>query len=118
VRQKLQPLGALAGRRKIAVMAVKHLNKNEGASVENRIGGSIGYVGIARSILLFGHDNRKEFTPGHTYGGVKVIKGNLSQGCSPVAYEINSRGFTWLGTDEDITEEVLLPKPRTRNRES
>jgi hypothetical protein len=110
VRAKLQPLVDLAATRRVAIVGIKHLNKDEGKSIGNRIGGSIGYAGLARSILLFGHDNQKEYEPGHTYGGVISIKNNISANQMGVTYEVHNNGFTWLGPDPELTVERLMPK--------
>jgi hypothetical protein len=117
VRQSLQPLIRLAMRRGIAILGIKHLNKNEGASIENRIGGSIGYAGLARSILLVGHDNTKEFVPGHSYGGIIAIKTNVAAATMPIAYEITNAGFEWLGADPDLTIDSLLPGKPKKDRD-
>jgi len=115
LRVALQPLINCAIRRKIAIVGIKHLTKNENMSIENRIGGSIGWAGLARSILLVGHDNEKEFEPGTTYGGIMSIKANLAGGVVPLAYQITNAGFEFLGPDTTITEERLLPKAKKKN---
>lgn len=114
LRVALQPLVNCAIKRKIAIVGIKHLTKNENMSIENRIGGSIGWAGLARSILLVGHDNEKEFEPGTTYGGIMSIKANLAGGVVPLAYQITNGGFEFIGSDTTITEERLLPKPKKK----
>jgi hypothetical protein len=56
VRRALAPLAAMAHRTGIAVVVVAHLNKSAGADPLYRVGGSIGIVGGARSVLLFTRD--------------------------------------------------------------
>ncbi|MBT3223527.1 MAG: AAA family ATPase, partial [Proteobacteria bacterium] len=51
VRRVLGPLAALAEDLRIAVLAIKHLNKNEERSQISRVGGSIGFVAAARSVF-------------------------------------------------------------------
>jgi AAA domain/Primase C terminal 1 (PriCT-1) len=54
IRRVLDPLGAMAARRGFASLAVVHLNRRADSDVLNRITGSGGYGGSARSILTFG----------------------------------------------------------------
>ena len=56
VRSILEPLADLAGRRGTTIIIVKHMNKSETKSVAERIGGSIGYVNVARGVYLIGAD--------------------------------------------------------------
>lgn len=56
VRRGLAPLAAMAQRLSIAVVVVLHLNKAQGTDALYRVGGSIGFVGGARSLLLFTRD--------------------------------------------------------------
>jgi putative DNA primase/helicase len=50
VRAVLEPVASLAEKYKIAVIAVMHLNKAAQSAILYRIGGSIGFVGISRTI--------------------------------------------------------------------
>jgi putative DNA primase/helicase len=54
IRRVLDPLAALAARHRFAALAVVHLNRRSDTDVLNRITGSAGYGGSARSILTFG----------------------------------------------------------------
>jgi hypothetical protein len=54
IRRVLDPLAALAARRSFAAVAVVHLNRRSDTDILNRITGSAGYGGSARSILTFG----------------------------------------------------------------
>lgn len=56
VRRALAPLASMAQRLGIAVVVVAHLNKSQGTDALYRVGGSIGFVGGARSLLLFTRD--------------------------------------------------------------
>lgn len=56
VRRALAPLAAMASRLGIGVVVVCHLNKSAGADALYRVGGSIGLVGGARSLLVFTRD--------------------------------------------------------------
>ena len=54
IRRVLDPLASLCARRHFAALAVVHLNRRTDTDVLNRITGSGGYGGSARSILTFG----------------------------------------------------------------
>jgi len=54
IRRVLDPLAALCARRHFAALGVVHLNRRTDSDVLNRITGSGGYSGSARSILTFG----------------------------------------------------------------
>lgn len=56
VRRALAPLAGMAQRLGIAVVVVAHLNKAQGTDAIYRVGGSIGLVGGARSLLVFTRD--------------------------------------------------------------
>lgn len=119
VRQAMNPLIKFAMRHKIAVLGIKHLNKDESKSVEARVGGSQAYTGLARTILFAGHDNEKPFGPNHeVYAAVMQTKGNVAGMTSPICYEVNDRGLTFLGSDPNITADRLLPKPPDRKKAS
>lgn len=60
IRRVLDPLGAMAARRRFAVVAVVHLNRRNDSDVLNRILGSTGYGGSARSILTFARHPENE----------------------------------------------------------
>jgi len=56
VRSVLAPLAKMAERNRVAVLFVRHLNKQRGGRAIHRGGGSIAIVGAARSGLLLGRD--------------------------------------------------------------
>lgn len=56
VRRVLAPLAEHAARMNLAVLAVLHLNKTSGGTALNRVGGSVGFGGAARSVLLLARD--------------------------------------------------------------
>jgi hypothetical protein len=60
IRRVLDPLAALSARRKFASVAVVHLNRRTDTDILNRITGSGGYGGSARSILTFGRHPENE----------------------------------------------------------
>jgi hypothetical protein len=56
IRRALAGLAMMAERRRIAVLVCAHLNKSEQRQMLYRVGGSIGIVGLARSVLFLTHD--------------------------------------------------------------
>jgi hypothetical protein len=56
IRRALAPLARVAEEHDCAVLVIVHLNKQRGGDPLYRIGGSIGQVGAARSVLGFGRD--------------------------------------------------------------
>lgn len=110
VRDALNPALKLGHKYGVAFLGVKHLNKDESKSIDNRVGGSIAYTGLARTILFAGHDCEKELEKGVTYAAVMVTKGNIAGRVSPISYEVNDRGLFILGPDDSITPERLLPR--------
>lgn len=56
MRRALTPLVELAQRTGCAVLAVMHLNKKLGGPAIYRAGGSIGFIGIARTAMLLAKD--------------------------------------------------------------
>jgi hypothetical protein len=60
VRQVLTPLALMAERLGVAILLVRHLNKDEAKSAMNRGMGSVAFVGVARMALLFVENPYKE----------------------------------------------------------
>ena len=52
VRGLLQPLGDIASRHSVAIIAVDHLSKNDSRTALMRVNGSIAFTGMARAVLL------------------------------------------------------------------
>jgi hypothetical protein len=109
VRRVLAPLAALAVKFDLAVVLIRHLNKM--ANVQNvlyRGGGSIGFVGAARSGLFSAKDpDDPERRLLATY------KHNLCRGAETLAYRpVPSKGnseipiIEWLGTDPRSAQEI------------
>lgn len=59
-RSAIAPLHKLAEQTGAAVIGVMHLNKTQVDDVVRRVGGSIGFVGLARSIVLWTRDPEDE----------------------------------------------------------
>src|SRR5208337_4779584 len=56
LRSVLEPLGDLANRRKITILTIKHLNKDEAKTAASRVGGSIAYVNVPRACAVIAAD--------------------------------------------------------------
>jgi putative DNA primase/helicase len=101
VRSKLAALTAFAELRRIAVVLVAHLNKNEARKAVYRVGGSIGFVALARSVLLFGRD------PDSGRRAIVPLKSNLAALAAAVEYSIQDGLFSWGGVLADVTADKL-----------
>lgn len=105
VRTALAPLVELAQRRRIAVVSVVHMNKDQAKKALYRAAGSVGFVGLARSVLLAA----KEEDTGRR--AVVAIKHNLTGESVPLEYRVTEVGFEWLGEAPELTAERLLAVP-------
>jgi hypothetical protein len=116
-RFALAPLAALGKRFGIAIFLIMHLNKAEQMKVLYRVGGSIGFVGVARSVLMFGIDEatkKRACIP---------IKTNLTALAEVIEYTIDDSGFHWLGVGSELTAEKLFAvkqqyQPRSNQNEA
>jgi hypothetical protein len=107
VRATLQPLVELARDARVAVLCVLHLNKGDARRALYRVGGSIGFVGVARSVLLAAadpEDGRRAIAP---------LKANLSAPARPIEYRIDGEGRWWWGeAADDLSADYLLRAAR------
>ena len=109
VRGILSPLKAMAERLNAAVVLLSHLSKGGSANAQQRVIGSIAYVGACRANFLFVKD-REDPT------GRRVLMldngGNLAPPAPTLAYRIEDRGegprVEWLEAPLPITAEEAL----------
>ncbi len=95
-RRALHPIARLAEETGAAVLVVRHLNKGAGGNPLYRGGGSIGFIGAARSALLVARDpddpNRRV---------VASMKSNLAALPASLAFALEATGDTvrvgWIG---------------------
>ncbi len=84
VRGLLAPLSALASKRRVAIIAVDHLNKNSGEKNSlYRAGGSLGFVAAARAVYIVSKDQNK---PERRL--VIPIKNNIAKENTGLAYTV------------------------------
>ncbi len=102
VRAALDPLVDLARRRGIAVLGIAHMNKAVAMKALYRVSGSVGFVALARSVLLVA---REEETGRRA---VVAIKHNLCAESAPVEFEIGAAGFRWVGEAPELNAGRLL----------
>jgi hypothetical protein len=106
IRRALAPLAAMAQRLGAAVLVVVHLNKGAGTDALYRVGGSIGLVGGARSVLLFTRDpDDEEDGPRRALGH---IKSNWSKLAGTVLYEHREATVTLRGTTVETHRLVAI----------
>lgn len=127
IRALLAPLAKLAARLLVAVVVVRHLNKNsrEGNSLY-RGGGTIGIVGAARSSLVVARD--PEDTPPARRRIVAINKNNLAPDDAPsLAYHIEVRPIpvagdvpyvVWEGPHHATASDLLSAGPADRAERS
>jgi putative DNA primase/helicase len=112
VRAALDPLVDLAHRRGIAVLGIAHMNKAVAMKALYRVSGSVGFVALARSVLLVA---REEDTGRRA---VVAIKHNLCAESSAVEFEISAEGFRWVGEAADLDAGRLLAGAATPDERS
>ena len=105
VRGLLSPLADLADKRKIAILAIMHLNKSLALAGIHRIGGSVAFGAAARVVLavVAMEDGARLFG---------VIKNNLAPPVDPWTFHIRADvacgRFEWGEAREDLNISNLL----------
>jgi hypothetical protein len=108
VRRALEPLAAMAARLDAAVVAIRHLNKRAGEDAIYRGGGSIGFTGLARSVLAVGRD-----TDDADLIILAPVKLNVARRPASLAYRVVADGpyepshIAWEGTSERTAEDLI-----------
>jgi hypothetical protein len=108
VRRALEPLAEMAARLDAAVVLIRHLNKRVGDDAIYRGGGSIGFTGLARSVLAVGRD-----TDDADLIILAPVKLNVARRPASLAYRIVADGpyepshIAWQGTSERTAEDLI-----------
>jgi hypothetical protein len=111
IRGVLSPLGKLADRTGVAVVAVMHLTKNEDRKVLYRAGGSIAFAASARKVLVVAKDP-DEPERRHLFS----TKENVGRPSRPLAFRIDEQGLTWEGASDVNTDELLRPAAKAEEQ--
>ena len=112
VRQMLAPLIKLATDTGIALIAIKHFNKDSEKTAMQRSSGSIAYVAVARAALVFVPDPENE-----SQTLMLMVKSNLGLRADGLAFNITKRDaalaarIEWRGSTKISAEEALRGKP-------
>ncbi|MES2208907.1 MAG: AAA family ATPase [Chloroflexota bacterium] len=108
VRRALEPLAAMAAEVSCSVIAIRHLNKRPGDDAIYRGGGSIGFTGLARSVLAVGRD------PDDADRVIlAAVKLNVARRPASLAYRIVAdgpyapAGIGWEGTSDHSAEDLI-----------
>lgn len=108
VRRAMEPLAEMAARLDAAVVAIRHLNKRVGDDAIYRGGGSIGFTGLARSVLAVGRD--PDDSDRIILAAVKL---NVARRPPSLAYRIVADGpyepahIAWDGQSERTAEDLI-----------
>lgn len=95
-------MAAMAARHNIAVLCVMHLNKSQNTNVLGRVMGSVGYVGLARTVLFLG-----EHPTNHQQRVIDCVKSNIGELPPPIAFEIDCGKFYWIGETDARAADIL-----------
>lgn len=112
VRSALQPLADIAHETGIALCVVAHLNKSSANRSIYRVGGSIGFVGLARSVLLVAKDQDSGRR------AVVQMKSNIAEQAAPVEFRIDDDGLWWMGLADELNADRLLAPAMDGNERS
>ena len=102
IRRVLDPLAALSARRRFSSLAVVHLNRRSDTDILNRITGSSGYGGSARSILTFGRH------PENDLQRVVAAEGNWQKEAQSELFELREVIVFPDAAAEDQTQPTLV----------
>jgi len=111
IRSTLAPLAALAERRDICIVCVMHLNKASALKAAYRIGGSIAFMAVARTVLLFAEDQESSRRV------CASMKNSLGPRPESVGFGIDGEGFHWMGIADRTAEQLLAPPAPERRSE-
>jgi hypothetical protein len=113
LRAVLEPLGEMAARHGVAVLAITHFNKSGSGSPNNRFIGSIAFVAAARAAFIVAADpddkRRRLFIPTKNNVGPALDGLGFRIELIDVGDEILAPMIVWDGPVTVTAEEVLAP---------
>jgi hypothetical protein len=116
LRAVLEPLGEMAARLGVAVLAITHLSKNSNGSPNNRFIGSIAFVAAARAAFIVARDpedkDRRLFMQTKNNVGPDAPSLAFRIGLNETAPGILAPMVLWEGETNVTAEEVLNAKPK------
>jgi hypothetical protein len=121
VRKALRALRDLAEASGVAVVVVRHLNKSGGTNATYRGGGSIGFIGAARSGLMVATDPGEEGEDARLT--LAHYKSNVARKASSLTYDLVEADLgggvvvarvEWTGTSDRSASELLGVPERGR----
>lgn len=112
VRSQLAELERLARDRRVAVLAVSHLNKSGGGKAAYRVTGSLAYVAAVRTAWLLAQDREDE-----SRRLLLGVKNNIAQDPGGLAFTINGAGrVEWEpGTIDTRADDLVGEESRDRS---
>ena len=117
VRRALTPLVELAQRTNCAVLAVMHQNKRQGVAAMYRAGGSIGFVGLARTAMMLGRDRddpEQRVLAQVKNNLTKERKAHRLQLVTPPGHE--AAAIKWLGECDLSADDLCGPPESAESR--
>jgi AAA domain len=115
IRRVLRPIAKLAETHRVAIIGLMHLNKSEQRQVIYRVGGSIGFVGTARSTLLIVQDPANE-----DRRIIGRIKGNIGRRPPDLSYVLVDHGdlssIRWEDQVSSVKVESFIGPPQDESR--
>lgn len=109
VRSVLAPLMKIAEKHKVAVVCLRHLNKDTDQKGLYRGLGSVGFAAISRFVYLLGKLHSSPSTR-----ALLCLKTNVAEEPTPIAFNVNNGCVEWIG-EIDVTEKDLLSPTKEQN---
>ena len=129
IRKPLMALRDLAERAGVAIIVVRHLNKSGGTKAAYRGGGSIGFFGAVRSVMLFAEEPKDPEQPDQPDQPDRIVvahsKCNYARKAESLVYRIEdlvvgpaeTSRLVWEGTSALTGDELLGAETRGRPTE-
>ena len=120
VRRALRSLADLAESSGAAIIVAMHLNKSQGGSPIYRLGGSIGFSGAARSVLLVGRSpDAAGDDPSRIVAVIKSSYAPIPQSVEMAMHVGHGEGhprLSWVGTNKLSGADLLQAPPADEGR--